>query len=176
MTTTLTIRLATRADEPGIQHVIRTVYEEYGWPWDPEDYHKDLYDIQTYYFDHGGHFWVAELDGKVVGTAALEVFSAFPNGDATVMVDGFVRGAGCDCSIERLYVLAETRGKGVGSGLWRTVIDAAKARGCRRMEIWSDKRLEEAHRLYEKTGAQRIGDRLCHDPDQSPEWGMVLNL
>ncbi len=170
------IRLASRADEPAIQHVIRTVYEEYNWPWYPGDYHKDLYNIDEAYFSHGGKFWVAELDGKVVGTTALEVFDAFPGEEGMVMVNGALRGAGCDCSVERLYVLAEARGHRIGSGLWRQTIQGAKEAGCKRMEIWSDKRLIEAHGLYERYGAVRIGDRLCHDPEQSPEWGMVLDL
>jgi len=173
---TTTIRLATRADEPSIQHVIRTVYDEYGWPWYPGDYHKDLYDIQAAYFDHGGKFWVAEVDGKVVGTTALEVFDRFPGTEGQTIVDGTIRGAGCDCSVERLYLLAECRGTGIGSALWKQTIAGARELGRTRMEIWSDKRLVEAHGMYEKYGAVRIGDRLCHDPEQSPEWGMVLDL
>ncbi len=171
-----TIRLASRADEPAIQHVIRTVYEEYGWPWYPGDYHKDLYDIDAAYYGHGGAFWVAEIDGQVVGTTGLERFEAFPEGDNLVMVNGALRGAGCDCSIERLYLLKEARGQGIGIALLQQTIDGAKERGCKRMEIWSDKRLGEAHRLYEKFGARMVGERLCHDPEQSPEWGMVLDL
>lgn len=170
------IRLASRADEPAIQHVIRTVYEEYGWPWDPDDYHQDLYDIQKFYFDHGGYFWVAEYDDRIVGTTALEVFPSFPMGETTVLVDGVTRGASCDCSIERLYVLPEARGLKIGSALWRQVVQQARELGRQRLEIWSDKRLHEAHRLYEKYGAVRVGERLCHDPDQSPEWGMILDL
>lgn len=173
---TTTIRLATRADEPSIQHVIRTVYEEYGWPWYPQDYHKDLYNIRAAYFDHGGAFWVAEHGGKVVGTTALEVFDPFPGQEGMVMVNEAWRGAGCDCSVERLYLLSETRGLGIGSALWRHTIAAAKDLGRKRMEIWSDKRLHEAHKMYEKYGAVQIGERLCHDPEQSPEWGMVLDL
>ncbi len=175
----LNIRLATRADEPDIQHVIRTVYEEYGWPWCPEDYHRDLYDIDAGYFNKGGFFWVGELDGAVVGTTALEVFSKFPQAsesDPITIVDGAKRGAGCDCSIERLYLLKEARGKGIGKQMLNFTIEFAKSLGRNRMEIWSDKKLTDAHKLYERLGAIHIGDRLCHDPDQSPEWGMIVNL
>jgi hypothetical protein len=42
------------------------------------------------------------------------------------------------------------------------------------MEMWSDKRFEDAHRLYQKLGAEVVGERICHDPDQSPEWGLLL--
>lgn len=170
------IRLATRADEPAIQRVIRTVYEEYGWPWFPDDYHKDLYDIDTAYFDKGGYFWVSELDGTVVGTVGLEVFPAFPGKQGTVMISGALRGAGCDCSLERLYLISSARGQGIGQRLLQHSLDSAKKLGCKKMEIWSDKKLTLAHPLYQKLGAVQIGDRLCHDPDQSPEWGLTIDL
>jgi putative acetyltransferase len=168
------IRIATRADEPAIQQVIRHVYDEYGWPWYPEDYHQDLYNIDVAYFDKGGYFWVAEIDGEVVGTSALEVFPAFPGSDGMVEVNGALRG--CDCSLERLYLVAGARGKGIGKLLYNHTVVFAKSIGRKRMEIWSDKKLLEAHVLYQRSGAVRIGDRLCHDPEQSPEWGMVVSL
>ena len=176
VTMSFTIRLATRADEPAIQNVIRTVYDELGWAWHSESYHRDLYDIDAAYFSHGGYFWVAEVDGKVVGTTALEVFDRFPGEEGQTTVNGVIRGAGCDCSIERLYVLASARGLGVGGALWRQTADKARELGCKRIEIWTDKRLEDAHKMYDRYGAKRVGERLCHDPEQSPEWGMVYDL
>ena len=173
---TFKIRLATREDEPAIQHVIRTVYEEYGWPWFPDGYHKDLYDIEDGYFAKGGYFWVAELDGETVGTVGLEVFPPFPGDDGSTLVDGALRGAGCDCSLERLYLLDKARGRGIGQSLLLCTIEHAKALNLKRMEIWSDKKLVMAHALYQKIGAIPIGERLCHDPDQSPEWGMIIPL
>ena len=197
---TFNIRLATREDESAIQHVIRTVYEEYNWPWDPKDYHRDLYDIDEAYFAKGGYFWVAELDGEVVGTTALEVFKMTPfyghkmegivwtdedgkthfpgmeRKDPLVWVDHVIRCPECDCSLERLYLLPQGRGKGYGAAMFQHTVEHAKEIGCQRMEIWSDKKLTMAHKLYEKFGARRIGERLCHDPDQSPEWGMIIDL
>ncbi len=170
------IRLATRSDEPAIQHVIRTVYEEYGWPWFPDGYHLDLYNTDEGYFKKGGSFWVGVLDGEIIATTALEVFPAFPGDTGLVMVDGALRGAGCDCSLERLYMLKIGRGKGLGSQLFRNTADHARTLGCRRMEIWSDKKLLDGHKLYERVGAVHVGERLCHDPDQSPEWGLIFEL
>jgi putative acetyltransferase len=170
------IRLATRADEPGIQFVIKTVFEEYGWPWEAEDYHSDLYDIDSAYFEDGGKFWVYELDGQVVGTVALDVFEMIPGEKGIAMIDGLERIAGADCSVERLYLLPEYRGRKIGYELWTQVVDGAKSLGRNRMEIWSDKLLESAHALYGRVGAKQVGDRLCPSPDQSPEWGFALDL
>ncbi|HLO97347.1 MAG TPA: GNAT family N-acetyltransferase [Fimbriimonas sp.] len=172
----MSIRLATRADEPAIQHVIKTVYDELGWGWFPEDYHQDLYNIDEHYLGAGHPFWVYEDDGVVVGTCALHVYETIPGSEGTVLHEGFVRVAGSDCSIERLYILPEHQGKGIGSRLWDHCVEFARSNGKKRMEIWSDKILETAHILYERRGAVMVGERLCHDPAQSPEWGMSYDI
>lgn len=85
-----------------------------------------------------------------------------------------MRLAGCDCALARLYVHPDARRQGAGSGLLRTALDAARAHGRRAVEIWSDKRLRDAHRLYERFGAETVGERLIFDPDPCEEWGMVV--
>lgn len=174
------VRNAAARDTEGIVHVIKTVYDEYGFSWDPDDYHADLYDVEGHYWREGHAFWVAEtLDEqpRIVGTCALHLFPALPmGGGPTFEHEGFVRAAAADCSLERLYVLPETRGMGVGTALMQHTVNSALERGKRRMEIWSDKRFEAAHRLYQSFGAVVVGERICHDPDQSPEWGLILDL
>jgi hypothetical protein len=44
------------------------------------------------------------------------------------------------------------------------------------MEIWSDKLLADAHRLYQRHGAEVVAERVHDDPDASAEWGLVLEL
>lgn len=173
----LEIRLATGSDEAEVQAVVKAVYDEYGFTWDPEDYHADLFDLEEAYFRPGHAFWVALADGRVVGTAALCHHATIPGPAARVVsFEGQNRIAGTDCSLERLYVLAEARGRGIGRNLADVVIAHARSAGRRAMEIWSDKRFVEAHRLYRKLGATVVGDRVCHDPDRSPEWGLYLPL
>ncbi len=109
--------------------VVRAVYAEHGFTWDAGGYHADLEDVTASYLS----FFVAELDGTIVGTAGLSR-----------------RG-----SLERLYMLSSGRGKGVGGVLLRAVIEDARKRGFVRLEIWTDKVLTDAHRLYERFGAYR---------------------
>ncbi|MBS1705067.1 MAG: GNAT family N-acetyltransferase [Armatimonadetes bacterium] len=170
------IRTAARGDEPGAAFVVKAVYDEYGFTWDPEDYHKDLYDLEEYYASPHRFFVAESEDGTVVGTSALHIFPRLPDGDEIEEVEGYRRILGCDCALERLYVHPDHRRSGVGGALLQAVLDYATDRGCVAMEIWSDKRFEQAHRLYQRLGARVIGDRICHDPDQSPEWGLKLSL
>lgn len=172
------IREASSADVDGVVRVIRTVYDEYGFLWDAEDYHSDLYDLDTHYKDQGHTFWVAETaDSGIVGTIALERFDRLPGEvGGTTLVDEIIRAGGADCSVERLYVHPDGRRGGLGRALMLQAMETARAEGRTALELWSDKKFEDAHRLYGKLGATIVGDRLCHDPDQSPEWGLVIKL
>ena len=168
------IRRATDADQPTIVHIIKSVYDEYGFSWDAEGYNADLYAIEENY---GENFWIAEVDGSPIGCVGLDLFPTIPGttGELTEF-EGALRIAGSDCELCRLYVLPEGRGKKIGRSLYETTIETAKALGSSQMEIWSDKKLVEAHKLYQKTGARAVGDRICDDPDESPEWGFCLTL
>ena len=144
------VRRAAAADSKAAAAVVKAVYEEYAFTWDERGYHADLQDVEAAY----AAFFVAELHGRIVGTAGLSRSG----------------------SLERFYVLPEARGAGVGSGLLRTVAEEARHRGHSQLEIWSDKRFEDAHRLYERHGARVVGERVHDDPDSSHEWGLVLDL
>ncbi|MCW5942315.1 MAG: GNAT family N-acetyltransferase [Fimbriimonadaceae bacterium] len=172
-----TVRTARTGDEPGVVSVVRACFEQYGFTWEEDGYCADLHDLKTGYFDHGDLFWVAEIGGRVVGTAGLEFFDRLIGESGTLVVaNGKRRVAGADCSLERWYVHPEHRRIGVGRALFETVRDEATRRGRKRMEIWSDKHLVDAHRAYGRYGARLVGDRILDDPDESPEWGFALEL
>lgn len=173
----LKIRPATQGDVLLVTSVIKEVYDEYHFTWDPDDYHADLYDLKAYYFDLGHRFWLAEVDGLAVATCALELFQTLPGTPGEIIdVDGQRRIGGSDCSLQRLYVRPSARKGGVGGALLAETLKEARHQGKLQMEIWSDKRFEAAHRLYQRLGASVVGDRVCDDPDESPEWGLALPL
>jgi putative acetyltransferase len=146
----LIVRRAVASDSAAATAVIRAVYHEYGFTWDENGYHADLRDVESSY----AAFYVAEREGRVVGTAGLTEHG----------------------SLERLYVLPEARGGGVGGALFAAVAAEARQRGHARLEIWTDKVLADAHRLYENAGARQAGERVNDDPDESHEWLYVLDL
>jgi putative acetyltransferase len=173
----ITIRLARAADSAAAR-VVRSVYEEFEFTWEPDGYHSDLHDLGGRYLDRGDPFWVAEdARGDVIGTIGLRLFPPVPGALGTaVEVRGAVRLGGCDCSLDRLYVDPGARKLGAGSRLFETGIAEARRRGRRAIELWSDKRFADAHRLYARFGARPVAERICHDPDESAEWGLVLEL
>ena len=144
------VRPALSADSAAAAAVVKAVYDEYGFTWDEQGYHRDLRDVEGAY----AAFFVAELEGRIVGTAGLSAQG----------------------SLERFYVLPEARGAGVGSALLAAVADEARRRGHTELEIWSDKRFTDAHRLYQRHGARVVGERVHDDPDSSHEWGLRLEL
>ena len=105
---------------------------------------------------------MSELEGRVVGCVGIR-------SDVLAV-------AGSDYSLERLCVLPNARGTGTGSALLRAAVEGARELGRTRMEIWSDKLLNDAHRLYERHGAEVVAERVNDDPDASEEWGLVLDL
>jgi putative acetyltransferase len=171
------VRSATAEDSPGVAEVVRRVFEEYGFTWETDGYHSDLYDLRAGYFDLGHGFYVADSERGIVGTIALKLFPTLPGEPGKpIEVAGKQRVGGADCSLDRLYVDSTARKLGIGWALGQRVVEEARQRGRRMMEIWSDKRFEDAHRLYERLGARAVGERVLDDPDQSPEWGLALTL
>ncbi|MFN8140559.1 MAG: GNAT family N-acetyltransferase [Fimbriimonadales bacterium] len=147
-------------DDHSVSAVIKAVFEEYEFPWQPERYNADTHDIQAHYISKGGGFWVAEHAGVIVGAGAY-----LPIDYKT-------------CELHRLYFLKDHRGKGVGGRMFCTVAKNAFEKGFQEMIFWSDKVLESAHAVYESYGAVLIGDRHVSDPEYASydEWGFKLDL
>ena len=145
-------------DEVSIEKVIKTVYDEYGFTYEPEGYNLDCKLVKEHYHDRGGAFWVGEIYSEIVATVGFHKL----NEDR--------------CDLMRLYLLPEWRGNGFGELLFRYAVNEAYKMGFSEMEIWSDEKLTHAHSLYSRLGALPIGDRICDDPDQSHEFGFLLNI
>ena len=64
--------------------------------------------------------------------------------------------AGRDCLVEDVYVDEAARGAGLGRALMEGVIDRARERGCRRMELDTNERNEAAVALYESLGFSAV--------------------
>lgn len=144
----------------GPWRVIASVFREYGYEFDTDGYDRDVQDPDAYFIAPGGGFAVAEdASGKVIGCTGHG-----PGG-----ADGVFE-------LKRLYVLAEARRGGAGERLVRWVIDEVRARGGRRIVLYSDIAFLDAHRLYRRMGFSNHRFRYADDPWHTPEWGFVMDL
>lgn len=85
-------------------------------------------------------FAVAELAGRVVACMQLSFIPGLSH-------QGAWRG-----QIESVRVADDCRGKGIGKQLFSWAIDQFKARGCRIVQLTTDKSREVARRFYEQLG------------------------
>jgi GNAT superfamily N-acetyltransferase len=149
----IVIEPARAEDAPAVIELIGRVFAEYGFSWNPSFEVPDLYDLTRRYGGADGAFWVARLDGRVVGSVGVE---RLPDGRA---------------ELHRLYVDASRRRHGVGRALVDTVLGWCRAAGIRRLTLWSDTRFDRAHRLYEDMGFTKTGEReLPDDPNDTREF------
>lgn len=172
------MRLVEVGDESGVADTVREVFEEYGLTWDPDDYHADLYDLSGLARGETGRFWVAEAGGEIVGCGGWMLtpeLLAYPLGER-VMHEGQWRVGGCHAEIIRMYVRPSARRQGIAQTILQNIFANARENQWSGLEIWSDKKFGAAHAMYERAGAVRLGDRICQDPDDSPEWGFVLPI
>lgn len=135
-----TIRPGTRDDALGVIELIGRVFVEYAWIWEPPSEVPDLLSFDKHYADPHGGFWVVIEGTRVVGS---------------VGVDRTPFGA----ELHRLYLEPGQRGRGLGEALVARVVEWCRAQSIPRLELWSDTRFEHAHRLYERVGFQRAGER-----------------
>ncbi|GII87827.1 GNAT family acetyltransferase [Sphaerisporangium siamense] len=83
---------------------------------------------------------VAERNGEVVGTMQI------------TYIPGLSRRGGERALVEAVRVAAPERGRGLGRAMMRWAIDRARERGCRMVQLTSDKDRAEAHRFYGSLG------------------------
>ncbi|VFR34808.1 transcriptional regulator [plant metagenome] len=83
---------------------------------------------------------VAEEGGEIVGTLQL------------TFIPGLSRGGAWRGQIEAVHVSSARRGSGVGAAFLRWAIETCRARGCKLVQLTTDKRRVDAHRFYERLG------------------------
>jgi GNAT superfamily N-acetyltransferase len=74
--------------------------------------------------------------------------------------------------VEGVRIAADRRGEGLGGVLLEWAIATAAARGCRMVQLTTDRRRPDAHRFYESLGftASHLGMKLALDgPGQTGE-------
>jgi len=158
------IRDARDGDADQLIRLMADVFAEYpGCVLDVDGEEPDLRAISTAYAGQGGRFWVAErpTDGRILGMVGARPLNGSPP-------------AGANWELKKLYVDKSCRGFGLGARLVMLVEEEARRHASSLIELWSDTRFLNAHRLYERLGYQRQpGLRELHDLSNSVEFHYV---
>ena len=105
------------------------------------------------------HCWIAEVDGKNMGSIFL------------------VREDDQTAKLRLLYVDPEARGLGLGKQLVTTCVQFAKTAGYQRIELWTNAVLTTARHIYERAGFHLVAED-CHsdfgDPQVGQNWVLEL--
>ena len=146
------IRNARDDDAAGLIALIESCYSEYeGCALDVENEAPELKAIATAHTE--GRFWVAERGGEIIASI------------------GILPAAGDMWEIKKLYVMKSGRRLGLGQRLVELAEGEARSRGGMTMELWSDTRFTDAHRLYSRLGyEQGTVTRELHDLSNSVEY------
>jgi len=134
----MTIRPIKKEDNATIAKVLREVLIEMGVPKVGTAYADKALDMlyETYNEPHAEYF-VMEENGKLVGGAGIAQLANY---------DGPV------CELQKMYALAEIRGKGHGLQLMQKCLDFAKNQGFEQVYIETMPYMESAQKLYKKVG------------------------
>ena len=139
-TSRVRIRPARAGDETGIIDLIVPIQSgEFGFSITAAD-QPDLEDIDGFYRQGSGEFWVAEDDGRIVGTIALKDIG-----------DG--QGA-----LRKMFVSVSHRGAnyGIAQRLLDSLFVHAAVNGFSVVLLGTTDRFLAAHRFYEKNGFSAI--------------------
>jgi putative acetyltransferase len=123
-------------DRSAAAEVIRSSLAEYGMGWEPDGADRDVLEVETYYLDRGGEFWVVEDAGKIVGTSAY-----YPCNRGNTAVE-----------IRKMYLSPIARRQGLGRYLLGELERVITARGYQEIWIETASILKTAVRLYELSG------------------------
>lgn len=155
------IRPARDADAWDLIGVVAGCWSEYpGCVLDVHGEVPELLAIATHYANLGGRFWVAEQNGRLVASIGI----------CPSPLPGRVL-------LTKLYVARSARRQGLAALLVERVEASAAEMGASEIELWSDTRFHDAHRLYERLGYQRAdATRELHDLSASVEYQFVKSL
>jgi GNAT superfamily N-acetyltransferase len=140
----LEFRSAERADVPAILELLADddVSRARGFGVVPEEVDAATWAaFEAIDADPGNELIVGEdAGGAVVATCQL------------TFTPGLSRGGAWRMTIEAVRVRTDQRGGGIGREMMAYAVERARGRGCRIVQLTTDKRRTEAHRFYEKLG------------------------
>jgi putative acetyltransferase len=137
-----TIRPIAHADNPLIAKIIRTTLEEFGANKPGTVYYDATTDHLFELFEtEGAGYFVAEQDGKLLGGGGFFHSDGLPEDT---------------CELVKMYLLPESRGKGIGAAIINKSMEVAKQSGFKKMYLETMPELKRAITAYEKFGFEYL--------------------
>jgi len=139
-----------RDPQPGdmglVVHQQTAIYSrEYGWNSEFEALVSEVVAKYLREFDPTGErCWIAEKDGKVVGSVFV------------------IRHDETTAKLRMLYVDASARGLGIGNRLVEECLRFARNVGYKKMILWTTSNLVDARRLYQRAGFELVEEEPIH--------------
>jgi GNAT superfamily N-acetyltransferase len=116
--------------------------KEYGWDYTFEGYVAESLMKSIPSLDDGtGCLWIAEIDGKIIGSI------------------GIVRYSNLEAQLRWFLVHPDHRGHGLGRALLRRVLQFSRDRGFRHVFLWTVSDLKIATHLYEVAGFRKTEEK-----------------
>ena len=118
---------------------------EYGWNSEFETLVAEV--VAKYLRDYdptSERCWIAEKDGKVIGSVFI------------------VRQDATTAKLRMLYVDASARGLGIGSRLVEECLRFARQIGYKNMTLWTTSNLTAAGKIYQKAGFELVEEEAIH--------------
>jgi putative acetyltransferase len=134
----VTIRRIRPSDDATVERVLTEVLREFeavGEGFSAED--AELSGMAEAYGGPRAAYFVAELDGRIVGGAGIGPLAGT---DPAV------------CELRKMYLLPMARGCGIGRRLLETGLDAAREMGYRTCYLETLAHMQRARDLYERSG------------------------
>ena len=115
-----------------------------------------LDDPQGTILERGGYLWMAEADGKLVGSA------------------GLIKEHEGEYELAKMGVTADYRGKGISKLLIEKCLEKAREIGAKKLSLFSNHQLQTAINLYKKYGFHHV--ELHDSPFETADVKMELVL
>lgn len=132
------IRTIRPSDDPVVANIVKTTLTEFGMNKAGTAFSDPTTDDLSILFDiPRAIYYVAEMEGRVIGGAGIHPLDG---GEVHV------------CELQKMYLLPESRGKGLAGKLITLCLDYAKQHGYTQCYLETSPELARARKVYEQFG------------------------
>lgn len=156
------IREIQKADNVAIAKVIRDVLIEHNVPKVGTAYADPSLNFmfENYSAEKSAYF-IVEKEGKIIGGAGIAPLESGPTEI---------------CELQKMYLLSDARGLGVGAKLMEVCLEKARQLGFKKCYLETVDYLKEAQKLYKKSGFEYLQGPLGNTGHSACEVWMLKEL